>query len=114
MLKTFFLPALRRRRVHIKSIYFQQDGATSHVTNEVLMFLQQHFDKILISGRCDFTWRLRSPDLTPLDFFLWDHLKAKVYARQPSDIQELKTFVKEEIRGINKKILHNVVENFVK
>jgi len=114
MLKTFFIPELRRNRVSMNSAYFQQDGATSHTTNEVLEFLKKHFKDRIISRRSDFCWPARSPDLTPLDFFLWGHLKAKVYARKPRSIEELKIFIREEVRNVNRDMLQSVSNNFVK
>jgi hypothetical protein len=35
-------------------------------------------------------WPPISPDLTPLDFFLWEHLKTVVYSNPPNDLQDLK------------------------
>jgi hypothetical protein len=35
-------------------------------------------------------WPPRSPDLTPLDYFLWGYLKTKVYAEPPINLQDLK------------------------
>ena len=32
----------------------------------------------------------RSPDLTPCDYFLWGHLKSKVYLTPPQDVEELR------------------------
>ena len=34
-------------------------------------------------------WPLRSPDLTPCDYFLWGHLKNNVFATPPRDLEEL-------------------------
>jgi len=34
-------------------------------------------------------WPARSPDLNPLDFYLWRHIKFGVYATAVSDIQNL-------------------------
>lgn len=31
----------------------------------------------------------RSPDLTPMDFFLWGYLKEKIYALEPANQMEL-------------------------
>lgn len=33
---------------------------------------------------------LGSPDLTPLDFFLWEHVKSVAYQNNERNIQELK------------------------
>ena len=41
-------------------------------------------------------WPDRSPDLTPCDFFLWGYLKAKVYARRPGTIEQLKEAIRQE------------------
>jgi len=35
-------------------------------------------------------WPPRSPDLTPLDYFLWGHLKTVVYANPPTCLIDLK------------------------
>ncbi|GBM34587.1 hypothetical protein AVEN_171634-1 [Araneus ventricosus] len=32
----------------------------------------------------------RSPDSTPLDFFLWGHIKGQVYATPPPTLQDLR------------------------
>ena len=53
-----------------------------------------------ISCFSDFTWPLRSPDLTALYFFLWGYLKCKVYANMPKTIQELKAIIREEVRAL--------------
>jgi len=39
--------------------------------------------KLLIILRGSHEWSSRLPDLTPLDFFLWGHLKQQVYATRP-------------------------------
>lgn len=47
-------------------------------------------------------WPPRSPDLTPLDYFLWGHMKQKVYATVPNTREELVVkimSVAEEIRS---------------
>ena len=35
-------------------------------------------------------WPPRSPDLNPLDFFLWGYLKTEVYRTEVQDIDELR------------------------
>ncbi|KAG8336456.1 hypothetical protein J6590_044230, partial [Homalodisca vitripennis] len=37
----------------------------------------------------------RSPDITPMDFFLWGVVKASVYSRKPHTIDELKDYIHE-------------------
>ena len=42
------------------------------------------------------SWPPRSPDLTPLDFFLWCYVKDRVFVTPVSDI-ELRTRIPDEI-----------------
>ncbi|KAG8317438.1 hypothetical protein J6590_026588 [Homalodisca vitripennis] len=35
----------------------------------------------------------RSPDITPMDFFLWEVVKDSVYSRKPHTIDELKDYI---------------------
>ena len=51
--------------------WFQQDGATAHTAGEVMAWLNVRFSRRLISHRSEFQWPPRSPDLSPLDFYLW-------------------------------------------
>ena len=37
----------------------------------------------------DHEWPPRSPDLTPLDFFVWGYLKSKVFLTQPANLADL-------------------------
>ena len=37
-----------------------------------------------------------SPDLTPMDFFLWEFLKDKIYSRKPTTIAEMRVAIEEE------------------
>ncbi|GFS66383.1 uncharacterized protein TNCV_3856531 [Trichonephila clavipes] len=54
-----------------------QDGATSHTANPVKTFLIQTLgEDRIVSRRCRYQWPLRSPDLTPADFWLWGYLKS--------------------------------------
>ena len=43
----------------------------------------------------------RSPDLNPLDFFLWGYLKDRVYGNKPEDLQALKTNIVQECGAIS-------------
>ena len=47
-------------------------------------------------------WPPRSPNLTPLDFFLWEYVKNKVYQFQYTDLAELKRAIHQEIEAISK------------
>ena len=64
------------------------------------------------SLRGDISWPARSPDLTPCDFFLWGYLKAKVYARRPGTIEQLKEAIRQEVAAIPPALTRKVMDNF--
>ena len=45
-------------------------------------------------------WPARSPDLTPLDFWLWDYPKGIVYAQNPQTIPDFKQAISDAISDI--------------
>ena len=56
-------------------------------------------------------WPPRSPDLTPCDFFLWGHLKDKIYTSPPRDINDLRARIVaavETLRG-QRDVIRNAV-----
>ena len=59
-------------------------------------------------------WSLRSPALTPPDFFLWGTLKGEVYATNPVTIGQLRNTITASIANITPQTLSRVFENKVK
>jgi hypothetical protein len=55
----------------------------------VTAFLNQHFPDCWIGRGGPVAWPERSPDLSPLDHFLWDHMKSLVYAVKSNSRVEL-------------------------
>ena len=55
-------------------MYFQHDGA-QHVRN----FLNESFPNCWLGRGGAVAWPPRSPDLTPLDYYLWGHMKTLEY-----------------------------------
>jgi len=66
----------------------------------------------LISLRGDIGWPARSPDLTPCDFFFWGYLKAKVYARRPGTVEQLKEAIRQEFAAIPPAMTRKAMDNF--
>ncbi|GFV46139.1 uncharacterized protein TNCV_1256951 [Trichonephila clavipes] len=91
-----------------------QDGATSHTANPVKAFLIQTFgEDRIVSRHCRYPWPPRSPDLTPVDFWLWGYLKSRVYLSGPSSLSELKDAIRREVSSIHPDVLHSTVAGFV-
>lgn len=112
MLANFLCPQLSV--LPTNELYFQQDGATCHTAKETTAFLKSRFPGRLISIHGDVKWPPRSCDLTPLDFFLWGHLKDRVYKNQPKNLEQLKRNIKEVIEQLTPEICENVIRNFTK
>ena len=68
------------KRDDCADLYFQQDGAPAHYAVSVRKWLNEHFLDRWIGRRGFVKWPVRSPDLTPLDFFLWRILKNQVFS----------------------------------
>ena len=83
------------------------------VLHVMSFWLNTRFSQRLISHKSDFPWPARSPDLSPLDYFLWGFVKEKVFLSAPSNIAVLKNKVQEVIASIDANTLQNVVANFV-
>jgi len=116
MLESFALPALHERLTdeEFGRLIFQQDGAPPHIYRPVKNRLQQSFGDRVISRHFPESWPPRSPDLNPLDFWLWGHLQSRVFARNPSNVDELKLAIRDEISVITGEQLSNAVNDFTK
>lgn len=66
--------------LHIRQdMWFQHDGAPAHFGNAVRDHLNVTFERRWVGRGGPVHWPARSPDLTPLDYFLWGHMKQLVY-----------------------------------
>jgi hypothetical protein len=102
--------SLHSSQLCAKDLIFQQDGATVHVGAQVRDALNQSLPKRWIGRRGCIDWPARSPDLTPIDYFLWIYMKNKVYKRKFRKLEDLKARIKEEFDALrtNKCIIKRV------
>ena len=56
----------------------------------------------MIALHRDVEWPPRSPDFSPLDFFLWGHLKSKVYVNPPRDLDDLEERITAEVNVLRR------------
>ena len=77
--------------------------------------LRQSFPGRLISRFGDIHWPARSPDLAATDFFLWGHLKRKVFVTRPQTLSRPKGSgrLREAVQNIPMDMLHLVMQAFV-
>ena len=80
MLNNLVIPTLSLNHLFdFDQLWWAQDGAPAHRLGEVTRRLREIFDDRLVILGNNPEWPPRSPDLTPLDFFLWGYLKDKVF-----------------------------------
>lgn len=65
-----------------------------------------------ISRGGNINWPPRSPDLTPMDFFLWGYLKSKVYVNKPTSLAQLRENIRHEMAAITESTCRAVMRNF--
>ena len=88
----------------------QQYGAPVHTSNTVKNACQENLAIIGLAGG-PIDWPERSPDLTPLYFFLWVHVKDKVYSERIESLEHLNTKIRQAISIIDNATLSNVWKN---
>jgi hypothetical protein len=67
----------------LTDMYFHQDGATAHTARETLRYLRQFFD-----------------DLTPLDYYLFSHLKNTIFKEPVHTIDDMKIRIREKLERV--------------
>jgi hypothetical protein len=73
-----------------RTMWYQHDGCPAHFGLAVRNWLNEQYPARWIGrGSNVLAWPARSPDLTPLDFFLWGTLKDKVYKTPVNTREEL-------------------------
>lgn len=70
--------------------WYQMDGAPAHSTRAVDTKLTELFEDRWWGNRGPSLWPARSPDLTPLDFYLWGRIKELVYTNPILDYEDLR------------------------
>ena len=95
-----------------EEIWYQQDGAPAHFGRCVTDFLNATFPGRWIGRRGPIEWPPRSPDLNPLDYYLWGYLKCKVYRNRPNNLLDLKQRIRDEMLLISPNTLRKALANF--
>lgn len=95
-----------------RNLWYQLDGAPIHQTVEVKQCLSQMFRGKVIGRDWEDYWPPRSPDLSPMDFFLWGYLKQKVYKHGPfANKEHLENTIRECCYNINPLFIKNATKS---
>lgn len=76
-------------------MWFMHDGAPAHFSLITRQFLDGKYPNRWIGRAGPQLWPPRSPDLNPLDYFLWGHLKSLVYRTPVQNIEDLRNRIFE-------------------
>ncbi|KAJ4442662.1 hypothetical protein ANN_04251 [Periplaneta americana] len=90
-------PLINRQHIH-----FLHDGSLAHFSRTARRYLDRRFPDRWIGRGGPIAWSPRSPDLNPVDFYLWGHLKSLVYLSPVSDLESLRNRIvvcSEDIRN---------------
>ncbi|GFW90450.1 putative DD41D transposase [Trichonephila clavipes] len=110
MITNFFIPELKNHDV--QELWFQQDGATCHITRATIDILKDTLGDRLISRFGPVNWPPRSCHLTLPDYFLyflWVYVKSLVYADQPQTLDHLEDYIRRVIADIRPQMLEKVI-----
>ncbi|KFM69781.1 hypothetical protein X975_15179, partial [Stegodyphus mimosarum] len=102
ILENFVFPQLEEFQ---PDVVLQQDDAPPHGDTIVRNSLNDHFTGRWIGRGGPIPWPLRSPDITPLDFFLWGFVKDNVYRRRVSNVDDLKARITTAIASVDADML---------
>ena len=100
-----------------REFWFMQDGAPAHFSIGVRNYLMETFPHRWIGRGSEFGWPARSPDLNPLDFYYWGHLKSLVYTEPPNNAEELWEKIENSVNFLRHRenvTLFNVRQNLIK
>lgn len=95
-----------------EKITYQHDGCPAHFSRNVTTYLNENYPNRWIGRGGPIAWPPRSPDLTPLDFFLWGHLKSVIYKTQPTDLADLRQRIVHQCSLITPETLQKAREEF--
>lgn len=95
-------------------MWYHHDGAPAHNSHLAREVLSEIFPNRFIGPGGTVLWPPRSPDLNPLDFFLWGHLKNYVYFEPLNTIEELEARVHEAVATVTPEMLTDVQRNMAR
>jgi len=70
-------------------MWFMHDGSPPHFSRIARQYLNDHFPGKWIGRNRPVEWSPRSLDLSPIDFYLWGHVKSEVYSTPVTNLDEL-------------------------
>lgn len=99
----------------LPNIIYQQDGHPAHTSILARAVLDRRFSHRWIGIHSDLhEWPPRSPDLTPMDFFVWGYIQDQVYQTLPSNRADLIAKIEAASLNITPAMLGTVRQSFMR
>lgn len=112
-LRVYLPPLLAAEGIQVDRIVFMPDGHPAHYTRRNLFHLRNIFGDRVISLCSEVEWPPRLPDLNPLDFFFWGHLKSQIYRNPLENIQQLHQRLRDALATVTPEMLERTTKNFI-
>lgn len=97
-----------------RPLIFQQDGCPAHWTRNVRDYLSDCFPERWIGRDGPWPWPPRSPDLTPMDFFVWGRAKELVYTTEIRTKDELVQRINDAFTTMKEEMMLKVTTTTVR
>lgn len=94
------------------TMWYQHDGCPAHYSQAAREILNRVYGDHWIGRGGPTPWPARSPDLTPLDYFLWGSMKEKVYRTAPTTPEDMQQRIINACSEITEDVLKNVHDSF--
>ncbi|XP_015437903.1 PREDICTED: uncharacterized protein LOC107193042 [Dufourea novaeangliae] len=93
---------------------YQHVGAPAHFATNVRAYLDNTFQDRCIGRGGPVAWPPRSPDMTPLNFFLWGYLNNEVYRYSVQTVEPVVARLQAAVATINISMLQRVQTNILR
>ncbi|XP_014216193.2 uncharacterized protein LOC106644981 [Copidosoma floridanum] len=105
---------LRGNPVPVAEMWWQQDGCPAHNSALATDQLNEIFPRHWIGTNGPRAWPPRSPDLTPLDFWLWGVLKERCYQTPATTPENIIERIRRECTAITPAEIRRAIMNIDK
>jgi len=106
LLEQYVFPKIETyEQENVSRVIFMQDRASPHFSSFFTDVLNERFPDAWIGRGGPIPWSPRSPDLSPLDFFLWGYIKNIVYAEKIRNIQHLQERITSAIETVTRDMI---------
>lgn len=92
--------------------WFQQDSAPAHFARDIRTFLNAEYSNRWIGREGQVSWFPRSPDLNPLDYFLWGCVKNSVHENKSITRIDMMNRIRRVLEVITPETIYTIIQNF--